>query len=68
VVFYAANGDELAPRLLRELEMPTRSIRIASPTLDDVFMAHTGLTIRDAEASESERMRSRRIARARMRR
>ena len=68
VMFYAANGDELAPRLIRELKTPTRSIRIASPTLDDVFMAYTGRTIRDAEASDSERMRSRPMSRARMRR
>jgi ABC-2 type transport system ATP-binding protein len=68
VVFYAANGDELAPQLLRELKTTTRSIRIASPTLDDVFMAYTGRTIRDAESSESERMRSGPMARARMRR
>ena len=37
-----------------------------SPTLDDVFMSNTGRTIRDAEASSAERMRSRPMARARM--
>jgi ABC-2 type transport system ATP-binding protein len=68
VVFYAARGDELAPRLLRELKTPCHSIRIATPTLDDVFMSYTGRTIRDTEASESERLRSRPMARARMRR
>ena len=68
VVFHVAHGDEFAPRLLRELETPTHSIRIASPTLDDVFMAYTGRTIRDTEASDAERMRSPPMARARMRR
>ena len=68
VVFHVVGGEEFAPRLLTELRTPTRSIRIARPTLDDVFMAYTGRTIRDAEASASERMHSRPMARARMRR
>jgi len=68
VAFHVAGAEEFAPRLLAELRTPTRSIRIARPTLDDVFMAYTGRTIRDAEASASERMHSRPMARARMRR
>jgi ABC-2 type transport system ATP-binding protein len=68
VAFHVAGAEEFAPRLLTELRTPTRSIRIARPTLDDVFMAYTGRTIRDAEASASERMHSRPMARARMRR
>ena len=68
VAFHVTGAEEFAPRLLTELRTPTRSIRIARPTLDDVFMAYTGRTIRDAEASVSERMHSRPMARARMRR
>jgi ABC-2 type transport system ATP-binding protein len=65
VAFHVAGAEELAPRLITQLRTPARSIRIARPTLDDVFMAYTGRTIRDAEASSSERMRSRPMVRAR---
>jgi len=65
VAFHVAGAEEFAPRLLAELKTATRSIRIARPTLDDVFMAYTGRTIRDAEASASERLRSRPMMRAR---
>lgn len=65
VTFHVAGAEEFAPRLLGELGTRARSIRIARPTLDDVFMAYTGRTIRDAEASASERMRARPMMRAR---
>ena len=39
------------PRLFAELGVPIRSVSVSRPTLDDVFMAHTGSTIRDAEDS-----------------
>jgi ABC-2 type transport system ATP-binding protein len=42
-----------------------QSIRVSRPTLDDVFMSYTGRTIRDAEASGNERMRSSPIMRMR---
>jgi hypothetical protein len=32
-------------------------VSVSRPTLDDVFMAHTGSTIRDAEQSGAERNR-----------
>ena len=64
LTFHVAGGERLAPRLITELDTPTRSIRIARPTLDDVFMSYTGRTIRDAEASGAERMRSRPMVRA----
>jgi ABC-2 type transport system ATP-binding protein len=65
VSFQVAGAEQLAPRLLAELRTPARSIRIARPTLDDVFMSYTGRTIRDSEASSAERMRSRPQIRAR---
>ena len=37
------------PRLFAELGVPIRSVSLSRPTLDDVFMSHTGSTIRDAE-------------------
>ena len=58
VAFHVAGGEQFVPRLFAELSQPIRSIRVARPTLDDVFMAYTGRTIRDAEASANERMRS----------
>jgi ABC-2 type transport system ATP-binding protein len=58
VAFYVAGGEEFVPHLFSELGLPIRSIRVARPTLDDVFMAYTGRTIRDAEASAGERARA----------
>ncbi len=51
VTFAVAEGERFVPRLFAELEIPIRSVSVARPTLDDVFMAYTGRTIRDAEAA-----------------
>jgi ABC-2 type transport system ATP-binding protein len=53
VTFYVEAGEEFVPRLFAELGVPIRSVSVSKPTLDDVFMAHTGTTIRDAEESGS---------------
>jgi ABC-2 type transport system ATP-binding protein len=53
---YVANGDRFIPRLFAELTVPIVSVSVTQPTLDDVFMSYTGRTIRDAEATASERM------------
>ncbi|MGH9292967.1 MAG: ATP-binding cassette domain-containing protein [Acidimicrobiales bacterium] len=58
VTFHVENGAEFVPRLFAEARLPIASIRVARPTLDDVFMTYTGRTIRDAEASGAELMRS----------
>jgi ABC-2 type transport system ATP-binding protein len=58
VTFHVADGEQFVPRLFAELTQPIRSIRVARPTLDDVFMTYTGRTIRDAEASAGERLRN----------
>jgi ABC-2 type transport system ATP-binding protein len=55
VTFYVAAGEQFVPRLFAELGVAILSVSIARPTLDDVFMTYTGRTIRDAEASASER-------------
>jgi ABC-2 type transport system ATP-binding protein len=55
VTFYVAAGETFVPRLFAELGVSISSVSIARPTLDDVFMTYTGRTIRDAEASASER-------------
>ena len=49
VTFAIASGEEFVPRLFTELGMAIRSVSVARPSLDDVFLAHTGNTIRDAE-------------------
>jgi ABC-2 type transport system ATP-binding protein len=51
VTFFVAAGEEFVPRLFDELGVPIRSVSVSRPTLDDVFMSHTGTSIRDAEES-----------------
>jgi ABC-2 type transport system ATP-binding protein len=57
VTFSVEAGEQFVPRLFAQLPVPIRSVSVARPTLDDVFMSYTGRTIRDAEASASERSR-----------
>jgi ABC-2 type transport system ATP-binding protein len=58
VTFAVAGGERFVPRLFAELGVPIQAVNLARPSLDDVFMAYTGTTIRDAEASQSERVRA----------
>jgi ABC-2 type transport system ATP-binding protein len=58
VTFHVPGGEQFVPRLFAELGVPIQSIRVSRPTLDDVFMSYTGRTIRDAESSGNERLRS----------
>jgi ABC-2 type transport system ATP-binding protein len=51
VTFSVASGERFVPRLFAELGVPIRSVNVARPTLDDVFLSYTGKTIRDAEAA-----------------
>jgi ABC-2 type transport system ATP-binding protein len=52
VTFAVASGEEFVPRLFAEVGVSIRSVHVARPSLDDVFMNYTGSTIRDAEAGE----------------
>jgi ABC-2 type transport system ATP-binding protein len=54
VSFAVPDGEEFVPRLFAELGVPIKSVSLSRPTLDDVFMNHTGSTIRDAEESASK--------------
>jgi len=54
VMFNVPRGEEFVPRLFAELGMPIRSVSVARPSLDDVFMKYTGTTIRDAEESGND--------------
>ena len=52
-----ANGGAAVPELLRLLannNVPVSNLSLASPTLDDVFLQHTGRTIRDEETGGDE--------------
>ncbi len=48
------DGAGFVPRLFAELGVPIRSVTVSRPSLDDVFLAHTGTTIRDAESAPAE--------------
>jgi ABC-2 type transport system ATP-binding protein len=51
VSFAVGDGASFVPRLFAGLGVPIRSVTVNRPTLDHVFLAHTGTTIRDAESS-----------------
>ena len=68
VTFNVEEGERFVPRLFAELSAPIRSVSVARPTLDDVFMSYTGKTIRDAEVSAGDRGRAQMMAFRGMRR
>ena len=58
VTFSVASGERFVPRLFAELTVAIRSVSVARPSLDDVFMSYTGRTIRDSEATANDRNRA----------
>ncbi len=58
VTIAVESGGEFVPRLFAELGVPIKSVSVSRPSLDDVFMSYTGTTIRDAEATSSDRNRN----------
>ncbi|HUN34185.1 MAG TPA: ATP-binding cassette domain-containing protein [Trebonia sp.] len=68
VTFNVEEGERFVPRLFAELSTPIRSVSVARPTLDDVFMSYTGKTIRDAEVTAGDRGRAQMMAFRGMRR
>jgi ABC-2 type transport system ATP-binding protein len=46
-----ADGATLVPRLCTELGLAVHSVTVARPTLDDVFLHHTGSAIRESGTS-----------------
>jgi ABC-2 type transport system ATP-binding protein len=54
VTFKVESGERFVPRLFADLHHQIRSVSVARPTLDDVFMSYTGSTIRDAEEDQSK--------------
>ena len=51
VTFHVASGEAFIPHLFAQLGVRITSVSVSRPTLDDVFMRHTGSTIRDAETT-----------------
>ncbi|MDQ1624575.1 MAG: type transport system ATP-binding protein [Actinomycetota bacterium] len=49
VSFAVTDGAAFVPQLFARLGVPIHSVTVTRPSLDDVFLAHTGTTIRDAE-------------------
>jgi len=49
LVLSVADGASFVPELFATLEVPITGVSISRPTLDDVFLAYTGRTIRDSE-------------------
>jgi ABC-2 type transport system ATP-binding protein len=58
VTFGVPDGEHFVPRLFAGLGQPIKSVSVSRPSLDDVFMTFTGRTIRDAEATSVDNMRS----------
>jgi ABC-2 type transport system ATP-binding protein len=57
--FEVKDGAEFVPKLVRELSVPVLSVSVHPPTLDDVFLKLTGREIRDDEASNHEKLKTR---------
>ena len=56
IMFAVENGEQFVPRLFAGLGVTIRSVSVARPSLDDVFLAHTGATIRDKEQQAEDPM------------
>jgi ABC-2 type transport system ATP-binding protein len=54
VTFAVPDGERFVPRLFAELGVAIRSVSVSSPSLDDVFLSHTGSTIDDAESGQRQ--------------
>ncbi|HEY8451042.1 MAG: ATP-binding cassette domain-containing protein [Micromonosporaceae bacterium] len=49
VTFAVPHGADFVPKLFTTLDVRIDTVTVTRPSLDDVYMAHTGRTIRDAE-------------------
>ncbi len=61
VTFGVPEGEQFLPRLFEAWDPAhpaIRTVSVSRPSLDDVFMAHTGTTIRDAESTSTDKMRN----------
>jgi len=61
VRLYVAQGSTALPLLLRVLDaerLAIRTIQLSEPTLDDVFLRHTGRSLRDDDAPKRQEVAS----------
>jgi ABC-2 type transport system ATP-binding protein len=58
VTFAVESGEQFVPRLFAELDVAIEGVSVSRPSLDDVFLAYTGTTIRDAEATGTDQLRA----------
>jgi ABC-2 type transport system ATP-binding protein len=58
VTFGVEEGEQFVPKLFSDFPVAIRSVNVARPSLDDVFMSYTGTTIRDAETSQADPVRA----------
>jgi ABC-2 type transport system ATP-binding protein len=58
ITFGVSEGEHFVPRLFAELGVPIRTVSVARPSLDDVFLSYTGSTIRDADSTSTDKMRN----------
>jgi ABC-2 type transport system ATP-binding protein len=56
--FEVEHADTFVPRLLRYAPLDVRTVAIAQPTLNDVFLRLTGHAIRDEGADNNDRLRA----------
>ncbi len=49
LVVSVEGGASFVPRLFSEVDLSIKSVSVARPSLDDVFLSYTGTTIREAE-------------------
>jgi ABC-2 type transport system ATP-binding protein len=50
----AAAGGDLVPRLCRDLPVRVNSVQVSPPTLDEVFLHHTGRAVRETDVSSKD--------------
>ncbi|MFA6511975.1 MAG: ATP-binding cassette domain-containing protein [Patescibacteria group bacterium] len=58
LIIVAQNGEELLPKMIRDLPVKVTSVALREPTMDDVFLKFTGREIREDEASNKEKTKA----------
>jgi ABC-2 type transport system ATP-binding protein len=69
VTVFTTNGEQLIPQIFQQanyLEIKIETISLTRPTLDDVFLAHTGRKIRDDEGKYDRKKMRERLRRIRI--
>lgn len=63
VTVFTTSGDQLIPQIFQQantLEIKIENISLTKPTLDDVFLSHTGRELREEEGKyDRKKMRER---------